>query len=103
MMLGKLISALSAAALMLCGIANNVAAQGSIPLPSNTAPTSVVVSFPAKIQQVEGTAIPANQPPSPSIYFKEAGKTIYLTATASLIADNQISLSDFKSLAVSPI
>jgi hypothetical protein len=48
---------------------------------------------------VEGTAAVLNGSlPTPSIYFKEAGKTIYLTAAARLSADNQISLTEFKSL-----
>lgn len=97
-MLRKISPTLSVVAFLLLGFAYDVAAQVAVPLPDNRRPTSIIVSFPSNIQQIEGTAIPANPPPAPSIYFKEAGKTIYLTATAILVADNQISLSNFKSL-----
>ena len=85
-------------AFLVGGFAAGANAQVASPLPSVTAPDSIVVSFPSTIQQVEGTAIPANPPPAPSIYFKEGGRTIYLMATATLIGSNQISLTDFRSL-----
>lgn len=87
-----------AIAFLLSGFASSANAQVAIPFPNNTSPDSIVVSFPSNIQQVEGTAVSASPPPAPSIYFKEGGRTIYLTATAGLIADNQISITDFKSL-----
>ena len=87
-----------AIALLLSGFASSANAQVAVPIPNNTSPHSIVVSFPSNIQQVEGIAVTTSLPPAPSIYFKEAGRTVYLTATARLIADNQILLTEFKSL-----
>lgn len=86
------------AIILLCGVATLANAQVAVPFPNNTAPDSIVISFPSNIQQVEGIAVAANPPPSPSIYFKEGGKTFYLTATARLILENQISLANFQTL-----
>lgn len=84
-------------AFLLCVFTGGANAQVAVPFPSATSPDSIVVSFPSNIQQVEGIAV-ANPLPGPSIYFKDGGKTVYLTATARLRADNQISLTDFKTL-----
>jgi hypothetical protein len=94
----KIRPTLYAVVLLLLTLAPDAAAQVAVPDPSNTAPDKIIVSFPSNIREVEGTAIPANPPPSPSIYFKDGGKTVYLTAVASLSAENQVTLSDFKTL-----
>jgi hypothetical protein len=80
----------------------------SVPLPNHTQPTSIVVIFSADVVQMDGAPIPlagGNTAPSPSIYFKEAGKRVYLTADAAFPLDStgapllkQIQLVNFKTL-----
>src|SRR5215813_13326762 len=86
-----------------CLLTTSVVAQIiSAPSPNNRNPTEIVVSFPARITQVDGAAVPPdNVLPGPSIYFKEGGRRVYLTADARIAGAGimtQVSLSNFRTL-----
>lgn len=79
----------------------------SVPLPSRADPAFIRVSFIGlDLQQIDGVGIPADGTlPTPSIYFKEGGRRIYLLCDASLTAmadgtpvKNQIDLKNFRTL-----
>jgi len=105
----KITLALCAIGLVWFGSGSGVVAQvKTFPLPDNTRATSIEVSFPANVAQMDGAKISfpsALSVPIPSIYFKESGRRVYLTADTSFAKDsagapilNQIALSNFRTL-----
>lgn len=91
--------------LLWCGLmaVANAQAVGD-PLPDSSNPTSIVVSFPADLKQVDGTDVPdSGTVPAPSLHFKESSRRIYLTCDANVIASasggslpRQVALSNFR-------
>jgi len=80
----------------------------TVPLPTHTTPQYLVAIFPANVVQIDGAPVPAAGTatlPAPSIYVKEGGARVYLTAQAAFVRDstgdpvlNEIQLTNFQTL-----
>jgi hypothetical protein len=104
-MLRKIKHSLSSLACLLWVLNASAAAQvKSVPFPTNTQPVSITVIFTADVAQMDGAAVPAAGSlavPPPSIYFKEGGRRVYLTADASFASQStrkEIELTNFKTI-----
>jgi hypothetical protein len=108
-MLRKITTVIFAIGLVAAWLVVNVEAQvRSVPMPTHTDPKSIVVIFSANVVQMDSAQVPitgSSRVPSPSIYFKEGGKRVYLTADAAFLLDstgavvpNEIQLDNFKTL-----